>query len=296
MSRTTLGVPIPTIGRLRTAGHTALRGAAITDTPSLDTDLLLGHVLALGRAQLMAHGEALVDGGRAQTFSALIGRRRMGEPMAYLLGEREFFGMRFRVSRDTLIPRPDSETLLEVARDVLADRPALRVVDLGTGTGCLAVAAARIFPMADVWATDANPAACAAATTNAARLGYGDRVTVLSHFFGDTLPAEVETPVDLVLCNPPYLTETEWQETAPDVRDFEPRGALVGGADGLRHYPDVIRTAGAALRRDGWLLLEIGARQADAVGDLLADSEWTAVRVRRDLARRPRVLLAQRRR
>ncbi len=294
MTVATLGIRIPTIGRLREAGRDSLRAAGTTNSPSLDTDLLLGHVVGFSRAQLMAFGEALVDGDRARGFAALIARRETGEPMAYLLGSREFYGMRFDVTPDTLIPRPDTETLIEAARTMMASHPPERILDLGTGTGCVAVAAAQSFPAARVWATDASAPACTVARANAARLGYGDRLTVIHHYFSDLLPPEIPTPVDLVLCNPPYLTEAEWADAPPDVRDFEPRAALAAGGDGLFHYPDIIRTAAAVLRCDGWLMLEIGSRQARGVRALLTTADWGAVTVPRDVAGRDRVVCAQR--
>ena len=294
MTAATLGVRIPTIVRLREAGRDALRAGGGNPSPSLDADLLLGHVVGFARAQLMAHGAALVDRERAHEFAALVARRQTGEPMAYLLGTREFYGMSFHVTPDTLIPRPETETLVEAARTMMAGAPPDRIIDLGTGSGCVAVAMAQAFPAAQVWATDASPDACAAARANAAGLGYGDRLTVLHHYFSDLLPSEIETPVDLVLCNPPYLTEAEWADAPPDVRDFEPRDALVAGGDGLFHYSDVIRTATAVLRRDGWLMLEIGARQARSVRALLSAADWGAVTVPRDLAGRDRVVCARR--
>lgn len=288
-----IGTGIPALRRLRQQACRALQRSGVTDTPRLDADVLLGHVIGFTRAQLFAYDEALLDAERVHTFAGLVQRRLTGEPIAYLTGEQEFYGLPFRVTPDTLVPRADTETLIETTIELTeADAPE-RILDLGTGTGCIGIVMAHAYISSHVWATDANAGARAVAADNAERLGCMQRFTIVDHAFGAPLPPEVPDPVDLVLCNPPYLTAAEYA-AAPRAVCFEPRAALLAGEAGLDAYPAVIATAEAVLRPGCWFLMEIGAAQADAVRALLSPEEWEPPEVRQDLAGLDRVVAVRR--
>lgn len=289
-----LGGGVPSLGNLRQQACRALQGTNATDTPRLDADLLLGHVIGFSRAQLIAHEQALLDAERTAQFEDLVRRRLAGEPVAYLIGRQEFYELPFTVTPDVLVPRPETETLVETVFELCADPPPDKILDLGTGSGCIAIVLAHAYLGALIWATDPSPGARRVAAANAETLGCAHRVTVVEHAFGAPLPAAVETPVDLVVSNPPYLSTAEWEAAGPAVR-AEPRGALDAGETGLEAYPALIGTAEAALRPGGRLILEIGATQARDVSALLAPRRWTPAEVRRDLAGHDRVVAARRR-
>ncbi|PPE65609.1 peptide chain release factor N(5)-glutamine methyltransferase [Caldimonas caldifontis] len=260
----------------------ALQEAAVLGVDRLDAQLLLAEVLGLGereaRAWLRAHDTDRIDEPQRQRYHALLQRRRAGEPVAYLLGRKEFHGLMLQVGPEVLVPRPDTEVLVEWAVEALEGRTAPRVLDLGTGSGAIALALARARPDAQVSAVDLSTQALEVAMSNATRLGLGLRG--LQGSWWQALP-EGEAPFDLVVSNPPYIAEGDPHLAA---LVHEPALALSSGPDGL----DAIRTivAGAAryLHAGAWLLLEHGHDQADAVQALLTQAGFGAVASRHDLA------------
>ena len=254
----------------------ALARAAPCGVDRLDAHLLLGHVLGRSRTWLLAHDTDLLDAEAQARYLALLARRAEGEPAAYLLGDKEFFGLNLRVTPDTLIPRPDTETLVHWALAHLPIDQPRRVLDLGTGSGAIALALAHERPLADVTAVDASAGALQVALDNAASLGLRLRGLLGSWF----APVAGER-FDLIVSNPPYIAEGDAHLPA---LAHEPRSALVSGADGLDDLRRIVAAAPAHLVPGGWLLLEHGWDQAGAVRDLLADAGFRQLQSRRDLA------------
>ena len=257
--------------------------AATSDTPRLDAELLMAHALGVSRSELLLrHMDAVVP----SDFSALIARRLNHEPVAYILGHQEFHGLEFLVNSAVLIPRGDSEVLVEAA---LAGMPDARsVLDCGTGSGALLLAVLAELPAAQGVGIDRSQGALAVAAANAARLGLTARARLLHADW--EMPGWQEAlggPFDLILANPPYVEDAA--ELAPSVRAHEPAGALFAGADGLEAYRILVPQLPGLLAAGGVVLLEIGAAQADPVG-AIARAAGFAVSLHRDLAGRPRVL------
>ncbi len=252
-------------------------------TPVLDAELLLAHVLAKPRSFLRTWPEHRLEATRIDAFNRLLDRRRGGEPIAYLLGEQGFWSIDLQVSDATLIPRPDTERLVELALE-LGPRGAARVLDLGTGTGAVALALAGERPKWQITATDVVPAAVALAENNRKRLGRENVRLVTSDWFA----ALDRTPFDLIVSNPPYIGIDDPHLQRGDVR-YEPASALVSGADGLDAIRHIVQRAPGYLRGDGWLLLEHGWEQADAVAALLRERGFAHVRSWADLAGQQRV-------
>jgi release factor glutamine methyltransferase len=255
----------------------------------VDARVLLGHVLDRDRAWLAAHADDALARMDADAFFALAKRRRDGEPVAYLVGRREFWGLSLRVNGAVLIPRPETEALVEALLERLpADRP-LRVLDLGTGSGAIALALARERPLAHVLATDASRDALDVARDNAGRLGL-DRVTFARADWYDGLPPGT---FDAIASNPPYVADGDPHLQEGDVR-FEPRGALVAGSDGLSALRTIVAGAPARLVPGGVLAVEHGHDQSARVVRLFEAAGFAAVTARRDLAGIPRVVAGTR--
>lgn len=243
--------------------------------------LLLGAALGLGPEAIIAHPERPLTAAEAERFAALVRRRGRREPLSRILGRREFWGLEFRVTADTLDPRPDSETVVQAALDAAVDRAApLAVLDLGTGTGCLLLALLSELPRARGLGIDASAAAVEVARDNAAALGLGSRAAFAVGDWGKG----VAGPFNLILTNPPYVATGEVERLAPEVIRYEPRSALDGGADGMDRYralaPDLTRLLAAT----GRAVVEIGDGQADAVAAILAAADLRGVERRADLA------------
>jgi release factor glutamine methyltransferase len=269
-----------TIGALLCRAGALLRAAGVED-PRAEARRLLAHALVLDPGALVGRAQEAVD---APGFDGLVARRAAREPMAYILGTREFWGMPFRVTPDVLIPRPDSETLIEAALDALPDRRAVaRVLDLGTGSGALLAAALQEFPNATGVGVDVSPAALAVAKANLAALGFDTRATCVEGRWDVALPGRF----DLVLCNPPYVAQADLPALQPELA-HEPRGALAAGADGLDAYRALLPTLPARLAPGGVAVLELGAGQAPAVAAL---APWAEATTRHDLAAIPRALV-----
>jgi len=258
------------------------------DNPRLDAELLLGHALGTTRIQLIVDAKRPLDEGELGRLRELVKRRRAREPMAYILGVREFYGRPFRVDRRVLVPRPDTETLVEAAlARTRAVSMCMRAIDLCTGSGCVAVSIARERPTASVFATDVSADALAVARDNALRLGAYN----VAFRRGDLFAAvDAATRFDLITSNPPYIPSDEIASLMPDVRDFEPRLALEGGVDGLAVLQRVVAEAPAHLAPGGVLAVEVGAGEASAVVELFGAAGLKSVEVARDYARIERVV------
>jgi release factor glutamine methyltransferase len=258
------------------------------DSPRLDAELLLGRATGLTRIQLIVEGKKELDAEPLGRFRELVKRRRAREPMAYILGTREFFGHAFRVDARVLVPRPDTEALVEAA---LAHTKhvslSMRALDLCTGSGCVAVSMALERPTALVLATDLSEGALAVARDNALRLG-AYRVALRPGDLYAAVPPGCR--FDVVTANPPYIAAGEIAGLMPDVRDFEPRSALVGGDDGLDLVRRVVGGARAVLVERGVLAVEVGAGQARDVAALFEREGYGEVEVKPDYARIERVV------
>lgn len=265
-----------------------------SETPRLDAEVLLAHARQCRRIELYTnYDEPLSDAVRAQ-MRELVQRRANAEPVAYLVGHREFFSLDFAVTPDVLIPRPDTETLVLELLSRARGMAAPRVLDLCTGSGCIAVSVARNCPAAIVTATDISEGALAVARGNVERHHVSDRVELLQGDLFGPLPAG--TTFDFVASNPPYIPTAEIETLAGDVRRHEPRLALDGGPDGLAFYRRIAAGVGPLLKPGGSLLVEIGSTQDAAVRALFA--EWAELEVRatlKDTAGLPRVVSAKRR-
>jgi release factor glutamine methyltransferase len=264
-------------------GAEALRIAGI-DSPRLEARLLLAHALGIGREDLLraAHQPVATD-----AYDALIARRAAHEPLALILGRREFWSLDFAVSPATLIPRPESETLIEAALAAFPDRAAVRsVLDLGTGTGCLLLAALSEFPAAFGIGVDRVPAAAALAARNAAALGLADRAAFLAGDWAAALAGRF----DLILSNPPYIATTDLAGLMEEVAGHEPPSALDGGADGTDAYRRIVADLPRLLAPGGVAIVELGAGQSQSVAGL-AGAAGLRADTRADLAGIPRALV-----
>ena len=257
-------------------------------SPRLDAELLLGEALGTDRIRLVIESDRMLTDGELGRYRDLIRRRRSGEPIAYILGRREFYGLGFRVDRRGLVPRPDTETLVEVAIERTRARSMYgRALDLCTGTGCVAIAFAKARPTWRVTASDVSADAAALAWENARRLGVAFTVGVHQ---GDLFEPHGEQRFELMLANPPYIPSADIAGLEPDIRDFEPRLALDGGADGLTLIRAIVNGARARLEPHGVLALEIQYDQAERTRALFEAAGFADLAVRRDYGGRDRVV------
>lgn len=268
-----------TLAAVLAQGIARLKAAQI-DQPQLDARLLLQAACNLTRSDLLLREQAPIEVDQLLIFESLINRRCAREPVARILGEREFWGLPFKLSAATLEPRPDSETLIEA---VLAARPdrsaAYRILDLGTGTGCLLCALLHEYPQAQGCAVDLSPQAVQTAAANLTALQLASRAQVLvGSWF-----APVQSVFDIIISNPPYLREVELQEVAPEVARFDPTLALTAGVDGLEAYRAIIAAAPAYLVAGGLLVLELGRGQGPAVSQLAQAAGLVVKEIREDL-------------
>jgi release factor glutamine methyltransferase len=253
-----------------------------------DAELLLMHVVGCDRTYLLTHPVAELTPKQAAAYESWIARRARNEPVQYITGEQEFYGLKFCVTPDVLIPRPETEHLVETALAHANKGEQLRIADVGTGSGAIAVALAHALPNARITALDVSSAALDVARENAAK----HRVAVRIQFVESDLLAGVSgASFDMIVSNPPYVAESEVLE--PQVRDFEPIIALYAGADGLSVYRRLVPQADGALKPGGWLLMEMGHGQHDALAEMLAS--WSNVSFMNDLQGIPRVACAQKR-
>lgn len=262
------------------------------DNARLDARLLAAAVLGGEPMSVFSHPERSLTPEQVASLEALAGRRAAREPMSHILGLREFWGMPFRVSADTLTPRPDSETLIEAALKRLDGRRTepLRLLDLGTGTGCLLLALLSELPAATGLGVDASPEALAVARGNALNLGLADRASFVQGNWGQGLAG----PFDLALSNPPYIPTADIAGLMPEVRDHEPRLALDGGADGFESLRRLLPDLHRLLAPGGAAFLEIGHGQAEETAALAIESGMQLIEIKDDLAGIPRCLAIRR--
>ena len=274
-------------------GADLLRAGGVAE-PERDAERLLGHLLGLDRAALHAEPARAVGAEEANRFRDLVQRRAAREPLQHLTGEQEFWSLSFRVTPDVLIPRPETEHLVEALLR-LRLRPEPLLLDLGTGSGCLAIAAAREIPGALVVATDIESAALEVARGNALRHGLSERITFLrGDLFAPLIGRRWERGFDVILSNPPYVPEADWKGLEPEVREHEPKGALTPGADGLAIHRRLAVGAASWLRPGGMLLAEIGSGQGETARALYAPpAPLELVAIEPDLAGIPRVIVAR---
>jgi release factor glutamine methyltransferase len=294
---------------VRTALKKGIAQLREADVPSftLAAELLLLHVLGRNRTWLYAHPEEIVADADTQRFFELIARRAAGEPTQHLTGKQEFWGLEFEVTPDVLIPRPETEHLIEVAldrlalRELRAGRPqksageGLQIADIGTGSGCIAIALAKELPAANFVATDISPAALAVAKRNAQRHAVSDRIDFREANLLNSQLATRQSPLsfDLIASNPPYIGRREAPSLPREVRDHEPASALFGGEEGYELYADLIAQSAQHLKAGGLLVLELGHNSLPAVHPLFDAPAWTNVGVTNDLAGIPRIIAAQ---
>lgn len=269
----------------------ALRLARL-EIDAIDARVLLQHALQTTRAGLAAHPERVLNEVEQERFSAGVARRKSGEPVAYITGEREFLGLAFKVSAAVLIPRPDTELLVEQALERLAEDRSTRVLDLGAGSGAIAIAIAARRLFVRVVAVDASADALEIARHNARHL-LGERASRIEFRDSDWFSAVADGPFDLIVSNPPYVADDDPHLARGDLR-FEPRKALAGGASGLSALEHIARNAAPRLAPGGWLLLEHGYDQREACSKLMHTAGFVKVETHRDLAGLDRVTLGQR--
>ena len=289
-------------------GISALRNASVSSF-TLAAELLLLHVLGRDRTWLYAHPEELISETVAKSYFALIARRAAGAPTQHLTGKQEFWSLEFEVTPDVLIPRPETEHVIEVAldrialRELRAGRPqktigeGLMIADIGTGSGCIAIALAKELPSASFLVTDISPAALAVARRNATGHKVIDRIRFVECSLLDVpaVGARYIVPLfDLIVSNPPYIGRRESESLMREVREHEPEVALYGGEEGYELYSDLIIQAADHLKPGGVLVLELGHDSLPAVQPLLDAANWTNVGVTNDLAGIPRVIAAER--
>ncbi|MDE3101304.1 MAG: peptide chain release factor N(5)-glutamine methyltransferase [Chloroflexota bacterium] len=280
-----------TRGDARARAMTLLRAAG-DDTAPLDADLLLAHVCALRKEELYAHLDAPLAGSEDAAYQALVARRARGEPVAYLRGYKEFFGLRFAVDRRVLIPRPETEVLVETALGFIRDTGGTSVADVGTGSGAIAVALAVSEPRLRVVATDVSPGALEVARANAAALGVAARVELRQ---GDLL-TPLDVAVDVVTANLPYLPDgavARWSRERTSLA-FEPREAVVAGPDGLDVIRRLLVQLPERLLPGGAVFLECDPAQAEATAAVVRTATGGRVRVVADLTGAPRVVVGER--
>ncbi len=276
----------------RSADFLTKKGVA---APRLQVELLLAHVLKMPRMKLYLNFERALSEQDLETLRELVRRRGQREPLQYIVGSVSFCGLELAVNQNVLIPRPETELLAERAWRFLAQRPAspaLRALDLGTGSGCLAIALATHAPSAQIDAIDISGEALTVARQNAALHPVAERIQF--HQGDGFLALNADARFDLIVSNPPYIPSPEIQTLEPEVRDFEPRSALDGGADGMDFYRRIASEAGAFLRPGGWAMLELNDHGAKSVGEIFDQAGWKIEAIEPDLNQRERIFIASR--
>ena len=257
------------------------------ECPGIETRAILARSLDTDPLELYAHPERRVDPERTEAFEKLLCRRLAGEPLAYVTGEREFYSRTFVVTPDVLIPRPETETLAELAIETAGQIKNPRILDLGTGSGCLAVTVFLEARGCEVFASDVSAAALAVAERNAQE--HGARVRFVN---SDLLGCFAKSSFDMIISNPPYVSEAEYAELSAQIRCHEPKTALLGGEDGLAYIKKIAAAAGDTLRKGGFLLLEIGAGQAKRVERIVRENGFSDIRFETDIGGVKRVVKA----
>ncbi|MBI2513427.1 MAG: peptide chain release factor N(5)-glutamine methyltransferase [Opitutae bacterium] len=260
------------------------------ESPRLNAELLVGHSLGLKRMQLYLQFERPLAEAELAKLRPLVKRRSEREPLQYIVGTTEFSGVTLKVDRRALIPRPETELLIEIAKEKFAAGAPARVLDLGTGTGAIALALAKHFATANLTAVDVSADALALARENAAALGLAERVTFAESDWFAAVPSDAR--FELIAANPPYLSDAETKETTPEVQKFEPWGALSSGPVGTEALAVIVREAKARLAPGGWLICETGIAQHAQLTEWLRAAGYANVESRKDLTWRDRFVLA----
>jgi len=260
-----------------------------SDTARLDAEVLLAHTLGKMRSHLHAWPEKNLSAEQQLQFQQLLQARIRGEPVAYLTGQREFWSLPLRLTPATLIPRPETETLVALALEIIPVNRSALIADLGTGSGAIALAIAHERPLCHVLATDSSPAAIETATANARQLGINN----IAFYHGDWCEPLAGRQCDIIVSNPPYIRNTDPHLQSGDVR-FEPRSALAAGPEGMDDLEKIARCAGQHLRTNGWLLMEHGYDQGEQVTRLLEASGFQTVTDHADDAGLSRVVMGKR--
>ena len=264
--------------RIAAARDTLVRAGLQPADAAFDAEVLARHTLGWDRATLVAQGRESSPAGFESAFEAVVARRAAREPVAMILGMREFWGLDFEVTTDVLVPRPETELIVEEVLEEFPHAPR-RIVDIGTGSGCLAVALAREFGGTRVVATDISASALAVARRNAAKHGVVDRIG----FVRTSFLAGLGGQSDLIVSNPPYVPDAARRALAPEIVRFEPHTAVFGGEDGLAPIREILATAADRLTPAGRLIVEFGLGQEPEVSELAGRAGWRVIRVREDL-------------
>ena len=269
-----------------------LRKAGIA-TPRLDAEVLLCHVLHVDRTQLLMRGHSLLTDQELRSFRQWVARRELNEPVAYIVGEKEFWSLVFYVNRHVLIPRPETEILVEEVLRILPgiDHRPVRILEIGVGSGAISVALASSQENIQMVATDISSEAIAVARMNAANAGVADRI----QFLVGSLYADLPGVFDVIVSNPPYISDEEFLSLPDDVRKYEPSEALLGGSEGISLHREIIDGGSQYLEAGGYLIMEIGATQRRRLEDLLLKTgSYANISCRQDYAGYDRVVLARR--
>ena len=268
--------------------------------PAMDAEYLLAHVIGCQRKDLLIHPEKIISESEMNRFREFVERRRKREPVQYITGEVEFRGLIFRVNKDVLIPRPETELLVEEVINSVKEKSESKggrdvtILDLCTGSGCIAISIAKELPYCRVYAVDISEKALDKAIENAERFGVGDRV-IFSQ--GDLYEAiehmGLDGEIDIIVSNPPYVSEKDMEQLQPEIKDYEPAQSLYGGENGLDYYRRIIEDAACYLSNNGLLIMELGFGQADNVKDLLEQAGvFSNIEIKKDLAGIDRVIKA----
>jgi release factor glutamine methyltransferase len=282
---------MPSVAERLAAARGRLEAAGLDPADAaLDAEVLARHALGWDRATLLARSRENEPLEFPAVYDALIARRIAREPVAQIVGVREFWDRDFEVTRDVLVPRPETEIIIEEALEFARQHPCRRVIDVGTGSGCLAVTIACELPNVRVTATDVSEAALAVARRNAQRHGVADRVTLVR---ADVLEG-IDEMADLIVANPPYVPESDAAQMPPEVVRYEPHQALFGGPTGLEVIGRLFAQAPARLAPGGRLVVEFGFGQSDSVSNLARKAGWNIERIREDLQGIPRTIVLRR--
>jgi release factor glutamine methyltransferase len=267
------------------------------DESRLTIELLLGSVLSYRRVDLYTKFEQPLTDAELAEFKKLLQRRLTHEPLQYILGETEFMGMRFVVDRRALIPRPETEVTVETTLEVLqkhySGKKEVRILEIGTGSGCIAVSCTKLFPACFVHAHEASNEALEVARANASAHGVESRIVFLLQDFLNTTPDSFSHRFQLIVSNPPYVSEREFRTLQPEIKDFEPSIAVSDGADGLTFYRKIAEIGGDILQQEGIIVVEHAFDQSDAVQNIFSEKKWRILKTRKDLGGHQRCLVVQ---
>jgi release factor glutamine methyltransferase len=288
-------VPVTVLEAIRKSAE--FLGKKNVESPRLQTELLLAHLLKLPRMKLYLNFDRELSPAETDALRELVKRRGLREPLQHIVGSTSFCGLEIAVNRHALIPRPETEILAELGWQFLSEKqPPSNIeptaLDFGTGTGCLAIALAAKCPNAKITALDVSPDALALAKENAAKNNVSERIELLLGNGFASLAGKVH-PFDLIISNPPYIPSAEIETLEPEVRDFDPRSALDGGADGLDFYRLLAAQAKPLLKADGKIMLEFGDGQANDIKKIFENEKWIVEAVKEDYSQRARILIAR---